>query len=698
MLRISRIALLLFIQLSLVSAKEGMWLPFLIQQGVIDSMQTMGLTLSAEDLYSEEQASMKDAIVLFGGGCTAEFISEKGLLLTNHHCGLREIQQASSLENNYVGDGFWAKSIEEEIPSEGLSIAIMQSAKDLTAIFQEALQSVNSELERRRIIDSLETSILDTIASDDYNKREIKGFFENQQFYLIKYVEFNDVRYVGSPGYSIGKFGGETDNWVWPRHTGDFSLFRVYANTDNEPANYSEDNVPYTPKKHFKISAKGVQENDFTFVYGFPGRTNEYISSFELDYTMNTTLPMRIDLRTKRLDVMDKYMMQDEATKLNYISKYARVANGWKKFKGIIRGLNKTGALDFKRNNEQAINEFAGNDLMNELQVSLEAYAPLGYTRDLLIESLIAVELVSLANSFHSQLRKGEDISVLKPRIEKFFKTYNKQIDLEIAHILFNEYYIKAGSKYHPQQFALINDKYDGSVSSYVDALMSKTIFTSESALLAILDLPMEKALKKLYKDPVFTLAEDISKLYFFTLLPEIEELKPTIDSLNRAYFNLLTEVQPNKLFYPNANSTMRITFGKVHGYNARDAVNFDYKTTISGIKEKYLTGNIDYKISEEFLEIIESGNYGSYFDGETPVCFVASNHTSGGNSGSPLLDKDGNLVGLNFDRSWEGTMSDYHYDVTQCRNISVDLRYILFVIERVAKADNIIQELTILQ
>lgn len=682
-----------------VSADEGMWLPSLISQRIED-MKAKGFRLDAEDIYSINQASLKDAVVLFNGGCTGEIISDKGLLLTNHHCGYGAIQKHSSVEHDYLKDGFWAMSMDEELPNEGLWVSFLVRMDDVTDEVLAGYDSSMSEKQRDSLVAANSSVLIEAASSEGPSyKASVESLYYGNQYFLFVYQVFNDVRLVGAPPSSIGKFGGDTDNWMWPRHTGDFSIFRVYADKDNNPAEYSEDNVPYTPKRFFKISTAGVKEGDFTFVYGFPGRTQEYLHSDAIAYVEKSN-PHKIGLRTKRLDAQKKYMAMDQAVRIQYSSKNASVANAWKKWQGELKGILKLKTREQKLMFEEAFNKWVGEDasrsaysgLTDRLSSLYAELDPYMFALDYYNESLLSVEALKNALSA-SRITDGDKLS---DYFRKFYKDYYQPIDKEIFVAMLKDFDENIQDEFKPAELNAALDS--SSVEEIAESLYSETIFADaeKSAQYASADSAARKAM--LDSDPAYIMVKGLVSAYEPIYL-KVKELNREITLLYRDYMRGQMEFCSDKTFFPDANMTLRVAYGNVDGFSPADAVEYIPVSTIEGIIQKDNPEIFDYNIPQKLRDIYASKDYGRWNVGGTvPVCFLATNHTSGGNSGSPVIDGDGNLIGLNFDRVWEGTMSDLAFDPELCRNISVDIRYILFLIEQYAGATNLLDEMVLVE
>ena len=696
-------------------ADEGMWLPSLISQRIGD-MQEKGFKLNAEDIYSINQASLKDAVVLFGRGCTGELISPEGLLITNHHCGYGQIQQHSSVEHDYLKDGFWAMSRDEELPNKGLTVSFLERMEDVTDRVLEGYNPEMTEAQRAELVKKNSKAIIDEVTKEGKGLRAtVEALYYGNQYFMFLYREYADVRLVGAPPSSIGKFGGDTDNWMWPRHTGDFSMFRIYADKDNNPAPYSKENVPYRPKKYFRISTKGVHEGDFTFIYGFPGRTQEYIHSEGVRYIEEIGDPHKIALRTLRLNIQDKYMDQSQKVRIQYSSKNAGVANAWKKWQGEVKGIKKMKTVQTKQEFEKAFDRWAEGGEFDGVIAKLAGIyrdlEPYQFATDYYSETARTIELANFAASILGSFKLDKetksvsfDAKKAEGIVESFYKDYHLPIDKECFVAVMAEFDRNMAAEFKPAYFKEKMKKY-GSTQKWADAIFGKSIFADRAKVGKILASAKSaksaaKARKAIAADPATEFATEFAKWYTADVQPHTARLNQELQLAYRDYMRgqmvyCRTQRVP-KAFYPDANLTLRVAYGHIKGYSPSDAVYYKPSSTIKGIMQKDNPDIFDYNIPQRLRDIYAQKDYGRWADetGEVPVCFIATNHTTGGNSGSPVINADGDLIGLNFDRVWEGTMSDIVFDPEICRNISLDVRYVLFTIEKIGGASYLFDEM----
>ena len=709
-----KIALVLFVTvLSFYQsfADEGMWLPQLLQSLNEKQMKKMGMKINASDIYSISKSSLKDAIVSFGGFCTAEVISNEGLLLTNHHCGFDAIQNHSSIQNNYIRDGFWAYNKGQELTNPSLFATFIIRIDDVTSDVLKGVTATSTEIERQRIIDKNIAALKTTIKKESYQDVLIRAFFEGNKYFCFITETYKDVRLVGAPPSSIGNFGKDTDNWMWPRHTGDFSMFRIYAGKDNKPASYSADNVPYKPKRSLNISLDGVKENDFTMIFGFPGRTTQYLHSAAVKQIMDVLDPAKIAIREKALTVIDGFMRKDEGIKIKYAAKYASIQNAYKKWQGEVLGLRSKDAVGKKKQLEALFEKIvlAKPEMtavyLNLLKKLEEAYAeiePYALARDYYNEITqkielgnIATQLRSVVNAFEKDGEKGfinAKTGVLVS-LENLFGEYDINVDKKVFEVLMKMYVQdQKAANISPYFTTLVqNNNYEKAASAIYD----QSKITSLESIKNLLNGNATDVVEAIKNDIAFKLVSDMAKTFSDNVAKNLAPLQATINSLQRLYMQAQLDVFSDKNFYPDANSTLRVTYGNVKGYTPKDGAKYDFYTYLDGVMEKYKPGDYEFDVPAKIIELYTKKDFGRYgVNGKQPVCFIAANHTTGGNSGSPALDAYGNLIGLNFDRVWEGTMSDINYDPSICRNIMVDIRYVLFIVDKFAGATNIIKEL----
>lgn len=715
---------LAFILMALPSvADEGMWIPMLLKKYNIEDMQKAGFKLTAEDIYDINQASLKDAVIGLGSKespfhhfCTGEIVSDQGLVITNHHCSFGLIQAHSSLEHNYLRDGFWAATQKDELTNPNITASILVRMEDVTDKINAGLTAEMNEEARVKKITEISRQLEAEAVKGTNLKANIKPYFNGNQYFLSVYKIFRDIRLVGAPNSAIGKFGGDTDNWAWPRHTGDFSMLRVYAGPDNEPADISENNVPYKPAKFFKISTRGVREGDFTMVFGYPANTNEYLTSYAIDQIASVEDPHKIKIRTAKLDVINVAMESDELLRIKYAAKAASVANAWKKWQGEIKGLNRFNTADGKRELENQFENWAKTNGKTQYIGLTSRFKQLYDARkEYILAAAYAMEagmrgaeVIDLASSLQNTFKLYDKIDdkakfkeVLKENVEAFYKDYDPATDQRILASMLQLYNNdELGDSWIPSVVRL-SPKYakQNDYNGYAVELFKKSILTNKERLLAFIEGLTPKSIEKIQKDPLYNMMDGIKTMYTVQLRPELGRIENELNSLNRSWMAGLMEMQPNKTFYADANSTLRVAYGKIAGYNAMDAVYYKHYTTLAGIMEKDNPNIYDYDVPQKLRDLYKNKDFGPYTqDGEVPVCFIATNHTTGGNSGSPVLDAEGNLIGLNFDRAWEGVMSDMQYSPEICRNIAVDIRYVLFIIDKYAGAQHLIDEMVIIR
>lgn len=707
-MKLTKLLFIALFSVSVYAQQGGMWVPSLLGGMNESEMKSLGMKMSADDIYHVNNSSLKDAIAHFNGGCTSEVISPKGLLLTNHHCGYGEIQSHSSVENDYLQDGFWAMSLAEELPNPDLEVTFIVKIEDVTQQAFEGTENLSSEAEKQAQIERNIAQIRNEYPKENWQDTSVRAFFDGNQYMLFLTETYKDIRLVGAPPSSIGKFGSDTDNWVWPRHTGDFALFRIYADKDNKPAEYSADNVPYTPKHYLPVSLDGVEEGDFTLVFGFPGQTQEYLPAVAVEQIVDVLNPARIEIRDEALKVVDSYMREDQQIKIQYASKFARIANYWKKWIGESQGLKKSNAIAHKKDLEQQFTDKVKQtnkqaeygDLLPQFDGLYAEIEPYALAREYFLEvalrnaELLTVgfQLYQLENVYRSRGEQSfnDRRNNLIENLESFYKDYNAQVDREVFKKVVALYGEKSPADLTPDSIQNIDHEKLG------DEIYDTSALTSYATLKEILTGDGETVFKKLNNDKGFRIAKDMGENYFSRIANDYERLSQEIAGLQRNYMKAQLELFPDARIFPDANSTLRVTYGKVNGYEPKDAVTYSPITYLDGVMEKYVPGDYEFDVSEKLIQLYNDKDYGVYADknGKLPVNFIGTNHTTGGNSGSPVIDAHGNLIGLNFDRVWEGTMSDIYYDPEICRNIMVDARYILFIIDKYAGAKHLIDEM----
>jgi hypothetical protein len=708
-MRLLRLLVLLLV-LPAYAQQGGMWIPSLLKGMNEKEMKSLGMKMTAADIYDVNNSSLKDAVPQFNGGCTSEVISSKGLLLTNHHCGFGEIQSHSTVDHDYLTDGFWAMTQEQELPNPDLEVTFIVRIEDVTNQVLEGVSTLTNEKDKQKKIQENITRLTNTLPKESWQGNSIRTFYEGNQYMRFVTESFTDVRLVGAPPSSIGKFGSDTDNWVWPRHTGDFSLFRIYAGKDNRPAKYSKDNVPYTPKHYFPVSIGGIKENDFTLVFGYPGRTTEYLPAVAVDQIVTSLNPAKIELRDAALKVADGFMRKDNAIKIQYAAKYASIANYWKKWIGETQGLKKSNAIAIKKAYEKdfmsrvakAGKQAEYGSLLADFEKNYAEIAPYALSRDYFMEVVLRnTELLSIGyklfqleqvynargeQSFND--RRNNTIAAL----EETYKDFNKNVDEKVFEQLIELYASKS-----PKQF-LPNELVGANVKAMTSEIYSQSKLTSYNGTKELLSGDAKTVMTKLNEDKGYKLVKALAEAYMNKVGPKYDEINLKIAALQRTYMKGILELSPKDArIFPDANSTLRVTYGKVNGYAPKDATYYEPVTYLDGVMEKYIPGDYEFDVPQKLIDLYNKKDYGQYGEnGKMPVCFIGTNHTTGGNSGSPAIDAKGNLIGLNFDRVWEGTMSDIHYDPSICRNIMVDMRYVLFIIDKYAGAKRLIDEMKI--
>ena len=701
-----KLTLLLFV-FQIQAQQGGMWIPSLLKGMNEKEMKSLGMKMSVKDIYDVNQSSLKDAVPHFNGGCTSEVISPKGLILTNHHCGFDAIQNHSTVDHDYLTNGFWAYKMEDELPNENLVATFIVRIEDVTNKVLEGTTNLTSENDKQKKIRDNITLLSSSLPKENWQENKIRTFYDGNQYLLFVTETFKDVRLVGAPPSSIGKYGNDTDNWVWPRHTGDFSLFRIYADKNNRPASYSKDNVPYTPKHFLPISLDGIAEDDFTMVFGYPGKTNEYLPAVAIEQIANELNPAKIEIRDKALKVADSYMRKDNAIKIQYAAKYARIANYWKKWIGETQGIKKSDAIAIKRKQEiqfqdkvmQAGKQAEYGNLLSDFEKNYSEIAPYALARDYFSEIVLRnTELLSVGYKLYQleQIYRSNGEQAFTDRknnlvtnLESFYKDFNPTVDEKVFEQLMDLYINKSPQQFLPESLTHTNAK------SLAVEIYEQSKLVNYNTLKELLSGETKTIIANLNKDNGFLLVKKMADKYLNEVSPKYDEIDLRITALQRTYMKAQLELNKGSRIFPDANSTLRITYGKVKGYEPKDAIAYKPKTYLDGVLEKYIPGDYEFDVPAKLIDLYKTKNYGPYGEnGKMPVCFIATNHTTGGNSGSPAIDAKGNLIGLNFDRVWEGTMSDIFYDPSICRNIMVDIRYVLFIIDKYAEAKNLINEI----
>ncbi len=704
-----KLLLLLFV-IQTQAQQGGMWVPSLLNKMNEDEMKTLGMKISAKDIYDVNHSSIKDAVPHFNGKCSSAMISEKGLVLTNHHCGFDAVQKQSTVEHDYLTDGFWAYKMEDELVNKDLFIMFIVRIEDVTLKVLEGTTTITSELEKEKKIQENITALSLSLPKETWQENKIKTFYNGNQYLLFVTETFKDIRLVGAPPSSIGKFGADTDNWMWPGHTGDFSLFRIYADKNNRPAEYAADNVPYKPKKVLPISIAGLKENDFTMVMGYPGTTREYLPAVAVEQIVNDSNPLKVELRDVTLKIQDGFMRKDKTIKLQYANKYRTIGNAWKKWIGETKGLKKSNVVGLKQKFEAEFQEKViktgkqaeyGN-ILSDFQKNYTEIKDYSLAKDYFTEVVtLNTEILAqgyklyqmeLAFSTKGEQAFTEKKNKLSKEIDNFYRDYNVVVDKNIFEQLINLYATKSPKQFLPTNFNNID------VKRLTAEVFDNSKLTSSNDFKELLNGDTKTVLEKINNDKSYQLIKPIFEAYTKNVLLKYDELNLKNTATQRNYMKAILELFPKNRNFPDANGTLRVTYGKIKGYKPKDGVYYQPFSNLDGVMEKYIPGDYEFDLPQKLIDLYNAKDYGIYgVNGKMPVCFIGTNHTTGGNSGSPAIDAKGNLIGLNFDRVWEGTMSDIYYSPSICRNMMVDLRYVLFIIDKFAGAKNIINELKII-
>jgi hypothetical protein len=713
MINIKKVGLIflsaLILSIGSLRADEGMWMLPLIQKLNSKEMSKIGFKLSAKDIYDINKSSLKDAVLVFGGGCTAEIISKDGLVLTNHHCGYGTIQKLSSVEHNYLMDGFWAKNREEEIPAKGLSVTFLDRFEDVTNEVTAALANATDPKAKdeafRAISDQLSAK---AVGDNKYLKGRVVSFFGDNQYYLVISKTYNDIRFVGAPPSSIGKFGADTDNWMWPRHTGDFSMFRIYADKDNNPVEYSKDNVPYQPKKFLTISLKGMKQNDPAMILGYPGRTNRFMTSFEVKETSEINNAVTILVRGIRQNILMTDMEADPKIRLMYSNKYAGSSNSWKKAIGMNETFTKLNVLERRAAEEKIFSEWVAADparvakygnALADVKSAIDGRAKIQYTLRFYMEALSSIELTSAAQRFAPRTddnsREGRGGRGPSAGPSEFYKDYNVSTDKKVAKAMISLFKEKVPAVDLPEFYKTIDEKYQGSVDAFVDAMFSQSVFVSEEKLNAAL-----AGDKKLMEDDIALVTGKNITTSLMKYSKDIEQYRTLYAKGQKLYIAGMLDMNAGKAMYPDANFTMRLTYGKVLNYSPKDGVIYDYVTTLDGVMQKEDPKNWEFVVPQKLKDLYKAKDFGQYAlpDGRMPVAFLTNNDITGGNSGSPVMNGKGELIGTAFDGNWESMSGDIIFEPSLQRCINVDIRYTLFIMDKFGGAGYLLNEMKIVK
>jgi hypothetical protein len=698
--------------MTIAKADEGMWLPYSLNGQNLAEMQAMGCKLTAEQIFSFNQPSIKDAIVQFGGGCTGEIISPEGLLLTNHHCGLSYVQKHSSVEHDYLTDGFWANDKSQELPNPGLSVLFLNLVEDVTEAVLQGLTAETTEAEREELVGKNIRQLEKDRKGDRKVRVEVVPFYSGNQYILFEYDEYKDVRLVCCPPWGIGKFGADTDNWTWPRHKGDFNIFRVYTAPDGSPADYNPDNIPMKSKWYLPINLDGVKPGDYAMILGYPGSTDRYSTSYTVKNVIEEEGPSIIDCRTTKLNNYRKHMDANQEVFIKYASKQASVSNYWKYYIGQVKQLKRNHVYERRLAQEQDFMNWVNADparkaeygnifdgikqkwqILDEIEKSFTYHREAGWNGG---EAIAFCRRFMRINKMFEDKAEKEDIIAaaekMQPSVEAFFKDYDMPLDQDVTTALLNLFYKNVSSDLMPSEILRIGQENNGDFSAWVAKAYEKSVFTDQARLEKWIKKP-----KSLDKDPIYALTMNIIDSYQ-EIYARYEEAQNLGNAGERLYMKGLMEMQSDRNFYPDANFTMRLTYGTVEPYKAADAVNYNYYTTMDGVMAKYVPGNWEFDIPKDVRDLVANKDYGRYANenGELVVNFITTNDITGGNSGSPVIDGEGNLIGLAFDGNWEAMSGDLSFENKVQRTICMDARYLLWCIEKVGKCDNIIKELVI--
>ncbi len=698
-----------------LKADEGMWIPLLLKKYNYEQMKAKGLKLTPEQLYDVNNSSLKDAIVWFNGGCTGEIISSKGLVLTNHHCGYDAIASNSTPQNNILDNGFWAKNNGEEKPIAGMWVSIVQRIEDVSDRVQNELKGV-SEKDRPAKLQEIFKKITDEVKKGNKLDALVREMFKGNAYYLFVFQRFTDIRLVGTPPQSVGKFGGDADNWMWPRHTGDFSMFRIYANKDNEAAGYAPDNIPYTPKHSLPVNTKGVKEGDYAMIYGFPGRTNRYEFSQGIELAVEKINPTIVRLRDIRLKAWKEVMDKNEGDRLKLSADYASIANYWKYYIGQTEQLKRLKVVSFKKEAEAKFYDFSkGNaqyeNVLGNVEKAYVAYRPIALQRIYLSEGIFGVSMNAMASgliSYANNAKDNKDTAAANKAIKaslanaedfysSFFPSADEKILAQILEMYYNNIPVEQQAPFMATILKSKGKTNTEKFQNYAKMVYAKSFLVSREKFEAFCSAP---SYKKLMADPCFAMVYAFNNNYLTNYKPQVDAFTAAIGPEARAYVRGLMEMNPGKTFYPDANSSLRLTYGSVQAYEPKDAVKFDYMTTLDGVMEKYDPKNFEFNAPQKLIDLYNAKDFGIYkrADGKMPVAFITNNDITGGNSGSPVIDGEGQLIGLAFDGNWEAMSGDIVFDEKYKRTINVDIRYVLFLIDKLGGAPHIVAEMKLIQ